>query len=85
MSRERPAIEVDSALGGQRVAAVLERLASTHGLPKTRFVDHGPECTPSLWAPGRTAMACSRHLAGQGRRRIIRLSKPSTLGFARGV
>jgi putative transposase len=45
MSRESPAIEVDSSLGGQRVAAVLERLASTHGLPKTLFVDNGPEFT----------------------------------------
>jgi putative transposase len=45
MSRERPAIEVDRALSGQRVVAVLERLASTHGLPKTLFVDNGPEFT----------------------------------------
>jgi putative transposase len=45
MTRESPAIEVDRSLSGQRVVAVLDRLASTHGLPKTRFVDHGPECT----------------------------------------
>jgi putative transposase len=45
MSRESPAIEVDSSLSGQRVAAVLDRLASTHGLPKTLFGDNGPEFT----------------------------------------
>jgi putative transposase len=45
MSRESPAIEVERSLSGQRVAAVLERLASTHRLPKTLFVDHGPEFT----------------------------------------
>jgi putative transposase len=45
MSRESPASKVDRSLSGQRVAAVLERLASTHGLPQTLFVDHGPEFT----------------------------------------
>jgi putative transposase len=45
MSRESPAIEVDRSLSGQRVAAVLERLASTHGLPKTLCVGNGPEFT----------------------------------------
>ena len=45
MTRESPAIEVDPSLSGQRVVAVLERLAATHGLPKTLCVDHGPECT----------------------------------------
>ncbi len=53
MSRESPAIEVDRSLSGQWVVAVLERLASTHGLPKTLFVDNGPEVTPQTldaWA-----------------------------------
>jgi putative transposase len=45
MSRESPAIEVDRSLSGQRVVAVLERLASTHRRPKTLFVDNGPEFT----------------------------------------
>jgi putative transposase len=53
-SRESPAIEVDRSRSGQRVVAGLERLASTHGLPKPRFVDPGPECTSKAldaWAP----------------------------------
>ena len=45
MTRESPALEVDRSLSGQRVVAVLDRLASTHGLPKTLFVDNGPEFT----------------------------------------
>jgi putative transposase len=53
MSRESPAIEVDRSLSGQCVVAVLERLAATHGRPKTIFVDKGPEFTPKAldaWA-----------------------------------
>ncbi len=44
-TRESPAIEVDGSLSGERVVAVLERLACTYGLPKTLCVDHGPEFT----------------------------------------
>lgn len=42
-SRECPAIEVDSSMGGRRVVGVLERLAETRGLPETITVDNGPE------------------------------------------
>ncbi len=45
MSRESPAIEVDRSLTGQRVVAVLERLAAQRGLPKILQVDNGPEFT----------------------------------------
>jgi putative transposase len=54
LSRERPAIEVERSLSGQRMAAVRARGASAHGLPETRFADHGPECTSKAldaWAP----------------------------------
>jgi putative transposase len=37
------AIEVDVSLPGQRVVAVLERLAESRGLPKSVTVDNGPE------------------------------------------
>ena len=43
VSRESPAIEVDRSLTGERVVAVLERLALTHGRPKRLAVDNGPE------------------------------------------
>ena len=42
-SRECPAIEVDTSLGGARVVGVLERLADTWGLPEVITVDNGPE------------------------------------------
>ena len=42
-SRECPAIEVDTSLGGARVVGVLERLEETRGLPEVITVDNGPE------------------------------------------
>ena len=45
MSRESPAIAVDSGFSGQRVVAILNRLAGARGLPKSIQVDNGPEFT----------------------------------------
>ncbi len=42
-SRECPAIEVDTSLGGRRVVGVLEKLSETRGLPQTITMDNGPE------------------------------------------
>jgi putative transposase len=42
-SRECPAIEVDTSLGGRRVVSVLDRLAETRGLPSVITMDNGPE------------------------------------------
>jgi putative transposase len=42
-SRECPAIEVDTSLGGRRVVQVLERLSETRGLPEVITIDNGPE------------------------------------------
>jgi len=42
-SRECPAIEVDTSLGGRRVVNVLERLAEIRGLPQVITIDNGPE------------------------------------------
>ncbi len=42
-SRECPAIEVDTSLGGVRVVGVLERFAETRRLPEVITVDNGPE------------------------------------------
>ncbi len=52
-SRECPAIEVDTSLGGARVVGVLEKLAETRGLPEVITVDNGPEFTGKVmdeWA-----------------------------------
>ncbi len=42
-TRECPAIEVDTSLGGLRVRRVLDRMASERGLPEAIVVDNGPE------------------------------------------
>lgn len=42
-SREAPAIEVDTSLGGMRVARVLDRLKLERGLPWQIRSDNGPE------------------------------------------
>jgi putative transposase len=42
-SRECPAIEVDTSLGGRRVVGVLERLSEIRGLPEVITIDNGPE------------------------------------------
>jgi putative transposase len=44
-TRECPAIEVDTSLGGRRVTRVLDRLEETRGLPEVITLDNGPEFT----------------------------------------
>lgn len=55
-TRECPAIEVDFALPGERVARVLDRLALVRGLPRAIVCDNGPEFAGQAldeWAHGR--------------------------------
>ena len=42
-TRECPAIEVDTSLGGLRVRRVLDRVAEERGLPEALVLDNGPE------------------------------------------
>jgi len=52
-SRECPAIEVDTSLGGRRVVGVLDRLVEIRGLAEIITMDHGPEfagCALGEWA-----------------------------------
>jgi putative transposase len=42
-SRECPAIEVDTSLGGRRVVGILDHLSEVRGLPETITIDNGPE------------------------------------------
>ena len=42
-TRECPAIEVDTSLGGLRVRRVLDRIAGERGLPEAIVLDNGPE------------------------------------------
>ena len=52
-SRECPALEVDTSIGGRRVARVLERLVERHGAPEAITIDNGTECDSKVmdeWA-----------------------------------
>lgn len=52
-TKESPVIEVDTSISGVRVTRILDRLAATHGLPKSITVDNGPEFISralSIWA-----------------------------------
>lgn len=54
-TRECPALEVDTSIGGKRVARVLDRLAFLRGLPKVITIDNGPEFSSralDAWAYG---------------------------------
>jgi putative transposase len=42
-TRECPAIEVDTSLGGLRVGRVLDRVVAERGLPEAIVLDNGPE------------------------------------------
>ena len=42
-SRVSPALEAELSFPGKQVVAVLERVATTEGLPQALYVDNGPE------------------------------------------
>lgn len=42
-TRECPTLEIDTSIGGVRVARVLDMLAETRGLPQAITLDNGPE------------------------------------------
>ena len=42
-TKESPATEVNTSLGGVRIAQVLERFKETRGLPDRIRIDNGPE------------------------------------------
>jgi putative transposase len=72
-AREALAIEVDASLPGNRVVAVLDRLAAIRGTPAELVLDNGPELTGralDAWAAARGV-----------RLRFIAPGKPSQNGF----
>lgn len=55
-SRQCLRIEVDTSIGGRRVAAILDEIGSIKGWPETMVVDNGPEFISNAldqWAYGR--------------------------------
>ncbi len=76
-TRECPALEVDHALSGVRVAHVLDQLATTRGLPQGLVCDNGPEFAGQAWTSGpitAASLCCSSSLAGRSRMRTPRAS-----------
>src|SRR5207244_7329854 len=57
-TRECPAIEVDTSLGGLRVRRVLDRIASERGLPEAIVLDNGPEFRSRALAAGAKNAEC---------------------------
>src|SRR6266581_8325970 len=57
-TRECPAIEVDTSLGGLRVRRVLDRIASERGLPEAIVLDNGPVFAVGHWRPGAKNAGC---------------------------
>ena len=72
-SRECVAIEVDTSMGGARVARVLARLAAQRGLPERIVMDNGPEFTSK-------ALDTWSHAAGV-KLHFIRPGKPTENAF----
>jgi putative transposase len=75
VTREAPAIEVDTSLPGERVVRVLEQLATDRGMPNAIVLDNGPDLTGRVldhWAYGRGVQL-----------RLIRPGTPVQNAFAR--
>ena len=70
-TRECPAIEVDTSLGGLRVRRVLDRIASERGLPEAIVLDNGPEFR------GRALAAWSEEWRSSSFNREIRYRTPT--------
>ena len=73
-TRECPAIEVDTSLGGWRVRRVLDRIASERGVPEAIVLDNGPEFR------GRALAAWSEERGV--RLEFIQAGKPAQNAFA---
>ena len=73
-TRECPAIEVDTSLGGLRVRRVLDRIALERGLPEAIVVDNGPEFRGralAAWSAER-GVTTAVHSAGQAGAECLR-------------
>jgi transposase InsO family protein len=81
-TRECPAIEVDTSLGGLRVRRVLDRVAAERGLPEAIVLDNGPEFCGRAFGrvESRTGGATGVHSAGQTGAECLcgKLQRPAT-------
>lgn len=72
-SRESPAIEADTSMGGVRVCRVLDRLVEERGVPEQIMIDNGPEFAG-------TALDAWAHRRGV-KLHFIEPGKPSQNGY----
>jgi putative transposase len=77
-TRECPAIEVDTSLGGLRVRRVLDRIASERGLPEAIVLDNGPEFRGRALAAWSEERRVRLEFIQPGSRRRTRTQKAST-------
>jgi putative transposase len=66
-SRESPAIEVDTSLGGARVCRVLDRVVGERGPPEQIVIDNGPEFTGAALDGWAYRMGVKLHFIEPGR------------------
>ena len=80
-TRECPAIEVDTSLGGLRVRRVLDRIALERGLPEAIVLDNGPEFRGrALAAPGAKNQGCDWSSFSRASLYRMPMWKASTVG-----
>jgi len=72
-SRESPAIEADTSMGGERVCRVLDQAVEERGVPDQIIIDNGPEFTGDAL----DAWACQRGV----KLHFIEPGKPSQNGY----
>jgi transposase InsO family protein len=79
-TRECPAIEVDTSLGGLRVRGVLDRVAAERGLPEAIVLDNGPEFRGRALAAWSEERGCDWSSAGQTGAECLcgKLQRPAT-------
>jgi len=84
-THESLAIEVDTALSGERVSRVLDAIAAARGYPATIVLDNGPELTSLTmlrWASERRVRLITSLQENQPKTRLL---KASTASFATSV
>lgn len=84
-TRECPAIEVDTSLGGLRVRRVLDRIASEHGCRKRLWWTTDRSFADGRWRPGANNAGCGWSSFSQASQRRMPTSKASTAGYATNV
>ena len=84
-TRECPAIEVDTSIGGQKVIQVLDRIASDRGFPESIVVDNGPEFISRVLDAWAYKLGVRMYLLDRASLQITVLLRASTAHSVRNV